>query len=193
MQRCMKLCILQCLQKMVNNMELQSIVRYENFINELEINKGALLDELAQHEKHLFIFKNELEAAELMQDDIRIEKARKGVEYIQSKIDAVNEKIGDLNIEPLAKACIDECNDKLSEMNEKAASLWQSMLESRIEFMRKLEALGNIKRESENLAYSANGPCSVLRRQPLTLNSIKYSGQHQLVIDLTLLNKLLKT
>lgn len=173
-------------------MELQSLVRYREFIDNLESTKGVYLDERDKHERHLFIFKNELEAAQLMQDDLRIEKAKAGIELIQSKIDDVNLKIGDLNIEPLAMAVIDEANDKLSELNEKASCLWQSMLEARIEFMKKLEMLGNIKRESENLAHSCNGPCAVLNRQLLTLKSVKFSGQHQLIVDLPLLNKLLK-
>jgi hypothetical protein len=174
-------------------MELQSLVRYREFIDNLESTKGVYLDERDKHERHLFIFKNELEAATLMEDDLRIEKANAGIKLIQSKIDAVNEQIGELNIEPLAMACIDECNDKLSELNEKAAYLWQSMLESRIEYLKKLEMLGNVKRESEILAHSCNGPCGVLNRQLLTMKSVKYSGQHQLVVDLPLLNKLLKT
>lgn len=178
---------------MVNNMELQSIVKYREFMNDLEINKGALLTEKEQHERHLFIFQNELQAATLMEDENRIEKAKQGIELIQKKIDDVNEKIGELNITPLAQAVISEANDKLSEMNQEATALWQSMIEARIEFMKKLSALGELKRESEILAHSTNGASSFLKIQPLTLKVIRYSGQHQLVCDLPLLNKLLKT
>lgn len=172
---------------------MESLQKFNQFIENLSETKNDLLNQKEKLSNLLAALKQEVTLASSLGDINREQQAEATIITVNDKIKEVNWQLSELNVEPLAQDVINEAEVKLGKLQAQATELWGNMLDARIVFLKKVEELGELRRKSQEVCWQTQNATIALRKQPLAdTKVIKFNGQHNLIVDLPLLNRLLK-
>ena len=174
-------------------MKLNKLEAFGNAANSYTTKAGMLNQEAMKLSKQLAYFKDEMERAKLLNDKVSFDKAQNAIDLINAKLLGITTALKQLDIVPLAQEALNEVDEKIAELKEKAKVAWENMLEARQNFLDKLEALGKLRKESQMVCYQAGGICQTLRKQSYvnSYHEINFGGQHELEVNVRLINRLL--
>jgi hypothetical protein len=173
----------------VNNVE--SLKKYSDYCSSFNDRKAELEAEREKHARHLALFSAELETAQLLNDKPRIATANKGVAMVTEQLAKVNNDLESMNTKPLAHAVLLESEEVLTQLNQVVEQQWQRAREKRIEFLRELEELGKLRRQSQHISWATRSAMLDLRRNPL--EEIRYgTNRFEFLVEQGTIDKYLR-
>ncbi len=172
-------------------MELESLKRFNELSNGLEEARTKLLAEQEKYQRQFGFFTDQFNAYATVDDEEGKQKALKAMNIVHTKIDEVEAKLKALDLEPVAQQVLDEAEQKLSGIKEQMSKQWEAIVNSRIVFLEQLKTYGELRKSCYYLRHDTIPAGRILRRNPLNMGYV--SGQHHLVIDLSMINDLLKS
>jgi hypothetical protein len=146
---------------------MESLRKYNNYRASFNERKTALEEEKQKHERHFALFSSELETAQLLNDKARIDKAKQGVELTTKRLNQVNADLASMDSKPLAQAVLLESEEVLGQLQEQVRQQWDRAREARILFLRELEQLSKLRRQSQELSWATQAAMLDLNRNPL--------------------------
>jgi DNA repair ATPase RecN len=170
---------------------MESLARFNQMNSDIQGMTETLNKEKAKFQRQLNCFEDDLERSQIVGDQKGIVNATKGINIITEKLTAINDDLSKLNLSDYALAVFQEAEEGIRDIHDCFQSQWENIIEARIKFLNELEKLGAMRRNCQRLCWATMEPAKVLRRNPLDAPHI--SGQHNLVVDLSLLNKCLNT
>jgi hypothetical protein len=170
---------------------MESLKRYNDYCASFQANKDKLLADKAINERHLTLFQSELETAQLLNDKARIDKAQKGVDLVSKRLDVVLKDLESMDSRPLAEQVLSESEELMGQLNQAVDQQWQRAREKRIEFLRELEELGRLRRQSQELSWATQAAMLDLNRNPL--EEIRFGvNRLDFIVDQDLVDKYLR-
>jgi hypothetical protein len=170
---------------------MESLKKYSEYCQSFHVNKEKLIGEQTKYQRQLDLFSQELETALLLDDKDRISKAQKGVNLVTERLNQVNNDLASMNTKPLAHAVLIEGEEVLTQLNQVVEQQWQRAREKRIEFLRELEELGRLRRQSQQLSWATRSAMLDLRRNPL--EEIRYgANRFEFLVGQVLLDRYLR-
>jgi hypothetical protein len=165
---------------------MESLKKYNSYCASFQERKKALEEEQAKHKRHLSVFSSELETASLLQDAGRIAKAQAGVDLLTQRLSGVKEELSETDSKPLAEQVLLESEELMGQLNQAVQGQWQRAREKRIEFLRELEELGRLRRQSAELSWATQSAMRDLNRNPLSeirfgVNRLEFLVSQELV------------
>jgi DNA repair ATPase RecN len=171
---------------------MQSLDKFNTFVNNLNNTKGTLLDQQEQLELHLAVFQHELNAATLMEDNARVEKAKAGIAHITKQLSDIATQLGNLDGAPLAQDVLNEAEERLANIRVEIQKQWVTVFEARDSFISAMQGLGKLRQYSIDICNATGRAAQVLKRNPLAPGGFNREFEQRLPITFEFVKGLLK-
>jgi hypothetical protein len=168
---------------------MKSLEQFNQIKNNLSSNIQNLEEQKVKFQRQLAHFVEGLESGQTVGDKELIKKSQQGINILEEKLHLIDSQLNNLNLVPYAQNVIDEAETMLSDLHEKVQQQWEKIISKRIEFLKSLEEMGKLRRKAQEVCWATSEPARVLRMNPLPYPGI--SGQHQLIVPLDHINKLI--
>ena len=150
---------------------------------ELEAQKEKL-------DRQIQYFQEHLEIAKTLCNEQAEADCRKALLTITGLAEENQKSLDSLALEPLAEAAMQEFILKRRQLEAELQEVYQLAVEAQVIFINKLEKMGELVRESENLQYASMSVAKMLRQNPLARLYVGNTSQFE--ISFARVNELLK-
>jgi hypothetical protein len=169
---------------------MNALEEFHHHCSTVGVRRKKLEDNQEKLLRQLNYFQGEVERAQILNDERNEKKALQAISIIDEKLAENNKAFEELNITPYAERALQEIMSRRRTLEDSVEEKWQAALEARHIFIKKLEELGELHSQSINLAHESKPIALVLKQNPV--REIGISGQHQLVVNLDLINDILR-
>ena len=169
---------------------MNALEKYHQHTSTRNDRLNVLQEENAKIRRQIDYFGNALERAKLVGDEKAEEKAQQGLTILLGKLEESEKAIQELDIEPYAQSALQELYERRRVLEDQLHSKWQKVIKARDTFIQEFTALGEIRNASITLSHESHPVALAMRQNPIT--ELHISGQSGLVVDLDMVNSLLR-